>query len=79
MFEFYEILSTIVKCKTQDPMLWERRCAAQVQLIKSFLEYLTTCGVELPLQQEEEICRRFVDLFYNFEKFLEEAKNAEKQ
>jgi hypothetical protein len=78
MFEFYEILSTIVKYKTQDPMLWETRCSAQVQLIESFLKYVTTCGVELPPQQEEEICRRFVDIFYFFEKLLEEAKNTEK-
>lgn len=78
MFETYEILSTIVKYKTKDPMLWEKRCAAQVQLIESFLKYFTTCGVELPPRQEEEICRRFVDIFYFFEKFLEEAKNVEK-
>ena len=59
-------------------MLWEIRCSAQVQLIESFLKYFTTCGVELPPQQEEEICRRFVDIFYFFEKLLEEAKNVEK-
>lgn len=78
MFEIYKILSTIVKYRTKDSMEWGDRCVMQIELINSYLMYLTACGIEFPPQEKEEVFRQFVDLFYFFEKFLEEAKNVEK-
>lgn len=78
MFEIYKILSTIVKYRTIEKTLWEDKCAAQTQLVSSFLTYLDKCGIDLPPQEKENICYYFTDLFYDFEKFLKEAKFVEK-
>lgn len=75
MLNLYNMLSTIVKCKTTFKTSWEEQSAARVQLTDSLLKYFHTCGVELSPQQQQDILYNLVDIFYDFEKFLKEAKN----